>query len=186
MIASQNMDSALDENPNDEDLLQAVQLCKEIQSSLCKENKSHVRPTLSSKVAPLNLSKLPTQFPPPPLELSPTIPDNRFETRVGASSQHYYGATTLAPFEYIPQDTMHMQSRKNSVMCLNDIASLETSQVQIENCYSTPYVNYPSDGKSDAIGYYADLVFDLVFSQWHPQTFIEQQQFGYPQRDIFT
>ena len=186
-IASQNMDSALVENSNDEDLLQAVQLCKEMQSSLCKENKSHVQPTCGSNFAPLNLSKLPTQrqqqlFPPPPSELSQAMPENRYESLAIASSRLYNGADTLAQFEYIPQVVTHTQSRENSAMCLNDIAILQDSQVQTENWRSTPYISYPSDGKSDANGYYDDLGFDLVFSQWHPHTF-RMPQFEYPLYD---
>ena len=179
------MDSALAENPQDEDILQTVQLCKEIQLSLLyEENKWHVQPTLSSKVAPLNLAELPTQKHLPPLELSQTLPKNVFETRERTPSRQYYVADTLSQFEHRPQVIMHNQSRKNSwMLCLNDTANnldlpviMEASQVQIETFYSTPYVSYHSDGKSDTNDYYAGLGFELSFVP----------QFEYPQHDIIT
>jgi hypothetical protein len=185
------MDSAIAENPQDEDIFQTVQLCKEIQLSLlCEENKRHVQPTLSSKVAPLNLARLPTQKQLPPLELSQTLPKNIVETRESTSLRQYYVADTLSQFEHRPQVIMHTRSRKNSwMLCLNDTMAnnlelpviMEASQVQIETIYSTPYVSYHSDGKSDAIDYYADLEFDLLYTH----TFLESQ-FEYPQHDIIT
>jgi hypothetical protein len=168
------MDSAIAENPQDEDIFQTVQLCKEIQLSLlCEENKRHVQPTLSSKVAPLNLARLPTQKQLPPLELSQTLPKNIVETRESTSLRQYYVADTLSQFEHRPQVIMHTRSRKNSwMLCLNDTMAnnlelpviMEASQVQIETIYSTPYVSYHSDGKSDANDYYADLDFDLLYT----------------------
>jgi hypothetical protein len=44
-IVSQNMDVALVENPNDEGLLQEVQICKEIQRSLVEEFGNCIQPT---------------------------------------------------------------------------------------------------------------------------------------------
>ena len=44
-IVSQNMDSALVENPNDEGLLQEVQICKEIQRSFVEELGNCIQPT---------------------------------------------------------------------------------------------------------------------------------------------
>jgi hypothetical protein len=178
------MDSALAENPQDEDIFQTVQLCKEIQLSLlCEENKRPVQPTLSSKVAPLNLAKLLTQKQLPPLELSQTLPKNIFETRELTSSRQHYVVDNLSVFERRPQVIMRTRNRKNSwMLCLNDTANnldlpviMEASQVQIETIYSTPYVSYHSDGKSDTNDYYADLEFDLLYTH----TFLESQ-FEYP------
>jgi hypothetical protein len=180
------MDSALAENPQDEDIFKTVQLCKEIQLSLlCEENKRHVQPTLRSKIAPLNLAKLQTQKLLPPLELSQTLPKNIFETRELTSSRQHYVADNPSLFEHRPQVIMHTRSRKNSwMLCLNDTANnldlpviMEASQVQIETIYSTPYVSYHSDGKSDANDYYADLDFNLLFTQS-----FNEPQFEYPQQ----
>ena len=135
------MDSTLAENPQDKDIFQTVQLCKEIQLSLrCEENKRHVQPTLSSKVAPLNLAKLQTQQQLPPLELSQTLPKNIFETRESTFSRQHYVVDNLSLFEHRPQVIMHTRSRKNSwMLCLNETANnlelpviMETSKSKLK------------------------------------------------------
>lgn len=183
-IVSQNMDSALVENPDDEDLLQAVESCKEIQRSLREEDRNHIQPAPSSKVTPLNLSKLPTQQL-PTLELPQTMPENRFETRERASSRQYYVTDADTQFQYRPQVIMPTNGRRNSWMCLTDmptepLVAMDASDVQFESYYNAPYVNYNSDGKSDAVDYYADMGFDLSFAK-HQQSFSAPQYEYAPQ-----
>jgi len=183
-IVSQSMDSALLENPDDEDLLQAVESCKEIQRSLREEDRNHIQPAPSAKVAPLNLSKLPTQQL-PTLELPPTMPENRFETRERASSRQYFVTDAETQFQYRPQFVMPTNGRRNSWMCLTSevpsepLVAMDAADVQFESYYNTPYVNYNSDGKSDAVDYYADMGFDLSFAKQQQQ----QQSFMVPQYD---
>jgi hypothetical protein len=180
-IVSQSMDSALVENPDDEDLLQAVEVCKEIQRSLREEDKVHIQPTPSAKVSPLNLSKLPTQQL-PTLELPQTMhPETRFENRERASSRQYFITDAETQFQYRPQVIMPTNGRRNSWMCLTELTSepvaMEASDVQFESYYNTPYVNYNSDGKSDAVDYYGDMGFDLSFAK-QPQNFAAQYEYA--------
>eukprot|EP00029_Vermamoeba_vermiformis_P005073 TRINITY_DN165_c0_g1_i1.p1 TRINITY_DN165_c0_g1~~TRINITY_DN165_c0_g1_i1.p1 ORF type:complete len:230 (-),score=32.79 TRINITY_DN165_c0_g1_i1:77-766(-) len=178
-IVSQSMDSALVENPDDEDLLQAVQACKEIQRSLREEDKGHIQPTPGAKVSPLNLSKLPTQQL-PTLELPQTMPETRFENRERASSRQYFITDAETQFQYRPQVIMPTNGRRNSWMCLTELTSepvaMEASDVQFESYYNTPYVNYNSDGKSDAVDYYGDMGFDLSFAK-QSQNFAAQYEY---------
>jgi hypothetical protein len=180
-ITAQNMNSALVENPDDEDLLQAVESCKEIQRSLREEDKNHIQPTPGAKVSPLNLSKLPTQQL-PTLELPQMMPESRFETRERASSRQYFVTDAETQFQYRPQVIMPTQGRRNSWMCLTDIATaesvpMEASEVQFESYYNTPYVNYNSEGKSDAVDYYGDMGFDLSFTK-QAQSFAPQFEYA--------
>jgi hypothetical protein len=180
-IVSQNMDSALVENPDDEDLLQAVETCKEIQRSLREEDKNHIQPAPSAKVTPLNLAKIPTQQL-PPLELPQTMPETRFESRERASSRQYFVADAEPQFQFRAQVVMPTQGRRNSWMCLTEMNSepiaMEAADVQFESYYNAPYVNYNSDGKSDAVDYYGDMGFDLSFAK-PQQSFSMPAQYDY-------
>ena len=165
------MDSALHENPDDEDLLHSVQNCKAIQLSLCEEDKYHIQPTPHDKVSGLNLSKLSAQQQLPTLELPQTMPESRFETRERVSSRQYYVANPERQFSYKTQVVMPTQGRRNSWMCLTEFptpapnVAVEASEVHFENYYNAPYFNHTSEGKSDAVDYYADLGFDLSFTK---------------------
>lgn len=131
------MDDALAENPDDEDLLQAVDNCKEIQRSLHEDYKNRPKSAPSIEVL------------------------NSFESRAKASSQ-LHPSDCQPNSQHRRNSWTCLVDEIADPTSTSDVNMTDVKQ--FESYYNSPFVD---NGNRDAVDYYADLGFDLSYLQYH-------------------
>lgn len=181
-IVSQNMDSVLDENPHDADLLEETMLCKEIQRSFNEKDKAyqyHIPKESPSKLAGKTLPQIP--------ELESTPGGSEIEWTYERQPEIVTRCRLLADDRYMQllpnahrgdtESRIYIAESDRNLLALNpalilnlDIDDVVTSQwclldgvdeasntvvfSELTTDFHNPYANYYSQGKREAVELY--------------------------------